>query len=108
MALSRYQYKKAAILGLIAFLLGLSFLCNEVGNKPQVGYFFWIGSIASLLVTAVVRAGQSAAEKSQLSLLDRNHSFGPDSEYLRYEPCERIAPGPPPNQLVDVHIREAQ
>ena len=107
MALSCHQYGKAAILGLIALLLGLSVLCNEVGNRPQVGYFIWIGSMAGLLLTAIGKAVKAEAERSDLSPLVGNRSLGLGSEYLRHEPCERIAAGPPPDRLVEeLHIRE--
>src|SRR5262245_55190280 len=74
MALSRHRYGKAAILGLVAFLLGLSVLCNEAGNQPHAGYFIWIGSMAGLLVTALAKAGLSAAEKAQVTPMLRNRS----------------------------------
>jgi hypothetical protein len=106
MALSCHQYRKAAILGLIAFFLGLSVLCNVDGNRPQAGYFIWIGSMAGLLVTGIGKAVQAEAERSDLPQLVRNGSLGLRSEYCRHEPCERIAPGPPPNRLAEHYIRK--
>jgi hypothetical protein len=76
MALSRCQYGKAAAFGLIALLLGLSFLCNAGGNQPHLGYFVWIGSMAGLLLTAIGKAVQAEAERSDFPPLVRNRSLG--------------------------------
>jgi hypothetical protein len=95
MALSMHAYRKSAVLGLIAFLLGLSFLFYG-GEHLHPGYFLWIGSMAGLMLAGAGKAGQAEVEKSHFTALVQNRSLGLESNTL-YEPCEGIAPGPPPN-----------
>jgi hypothetical protein len=101
-----HSYGKAAVFGLIAFLLGFSFLFMGGAGNPQAGYFLWVASMGGLLVTAAAKAARSEAEKSQSTSLEQIRSPGLQSDYFQRETCEQIASGPPSNPLVDFHVRE--